>query len=140
MRDRLDIIHSNMVQRCTNPLSTYYYRYGGRGIKMCDEWRHDRKAFKKWAMQNGYREDLTIDRIDNDGDYTPENCRWVTMKENINNSSRCHYVTAFGEKHSLKVWSELLGISYNTLKKRVIDNHEDGEYLLRPSRRKVGNV
>lgn len=140
MRTRLDVVHSNMIQRCYNPLSPFYGRYGGRGVKVCEEWRHNRKAFEKWAMQNGYTDELTLDRIDNDGDYTPSNCRWVTMKENSNNRSSCHYVTAFGETHSLKEWSEILGISYNTLKKRVIDHNEDGEYLLRPSRREVVSV
>lgn len=140
MRTRLDVIHSNMIQRCYNPLSPFYHRYGGRGITVCDEWRNKRKNFKDWAMRNGYKDGLTLDRINNDGGYTPSNCRWVTMKENSNNRSSCHFVTAFGETHSLKEWSDLLGISYNTLKKRVIDHNEDGEYLLRPSRREVVKV
>ena len=71
MRDRLDIIHFNMVQRCTNPNSTYFPRYGGRGITVCPEWR-TRRNFKKWALSHGYRSDLTIDRIDNDKGYSPE--------------------------------------------------------------------
>lgn len=78
---------------------------------------------------------LTIDRVDNDKGYSPDNCRWVSIKDNCNNRSSCHYVTAFGETRSLKEWSEVLGLSYNTLKKRIIDHNEDGEYLLRPSRR-----
>lgn len=140
MRDRLDIIHSNMVQRCCNPMSTFYNRYGGRGITLCKEWRNDRNAFKKWALENGYADDLTIDRIDNNKGYFPENCRWVTQKVNSNNRSSRHFVTAFGETHSLAEWSRILGISYNTLKKRVIDHAESGEYLLRPSRREVVRV
>lgn len=140
MRDRLDIVHMNMIQRCYNPSSTFYNCYGGRGVEVCDEWRHNRKAFKEWALSNGYLDNLTLDRIDNNGDYTPLNCRWVTMKENCNNRRSNHYVTAFGETHSLSEWSEKLGISYNTLKKRIIDHNEDGEHLLRPSRREVSNV
>ena len=140
MRKRLDVIHSNMIQRCFNSLSPFYGRYGGRGITVCDEWRHNRRAFEEWALQNGYADELNLDRIDNDGDYTPTNCRWVTVKANSNNRSSCHYVTAFGETHSLKRWSEILGISYNTLKKRVINHNEDGEYLLRPSRSEVVRV
>ena len=135
-RSRLDIIHSNMIQRCYNPNSTFYHRYGGRGIKVCNEWRAKRKHFEEWAISNGYTDELSLDRIDNNGDYTPENCRWVTIAQNCNNRNSCHYVSAFGETHSLKEWSDILNISYNTLKKRIIDHNEDGEYLLRPSRRK----
>lgn len=136
MRDRLDIIHFNMIQRCTNPNSTYFPRYGGRGITVCHEWR-TRNNFKKWALSHGYRNDLTIDRIDNDKGYSPDNCRWVTPSQNCCNRSTTHFVTAFGKRQSLMEWSRELNISYNTLKKRVIDHHEDGEYLLRPSRRKA---
>ena len=136
MRDRLDIIHFNMIQRCTNPNSTYFPRYGGRGITVCHEWR-TRNNFKKWALSHGYRNDLTIDRIDNNKGYSPDNCRWVTPSQNCCNRSTTHFVTAFGKRESLMEWSRELNISYNTLKKRVTDHHEDGEYLLRPSRRKA---
>lgn len=136
---RLDIIHSNMIQRCTNPNNSFYNRYGGRGITVCPEWK-TRKNFRSWAYSHGYSDDLEIDRINNDGNYEPSNCRWVSTKENCNNRSSCHYVTAFGQTKSMKQWSEELGISYNTLKKRVIDHNEDGEYLLRPSRRAVRDV
>ena len=140
MRHRLDIIHSNMIQRCYNPNSTYYPRYGGRGITVCEEWRNSRNSFKRWAIANGYADGLTLDRIDNDQGYSPSNCRWVTIRANCNNRGSCHFVTAFGETHSLMEWSNILGLSYNTLKKRVLDHGEDGEYLLRPSRREVVNV
>lgn len=136
MRDRLDIIHFNMIQRCTNPNSTYFPRYGGRGITVCHEWR-TRNNFKEWALSHGYRNDLTIDRINNDKGYSPDNCRWVTPSQNCCNRSTTHFVTAFGKRQSLMEWSRELNISYNTLKKRVTDHHEDGEYLLRPSRRKA---
>lgn len=136
MRDRLDIIHFNMIQRCTNSNSTYFPRYGGRGITVCHEWR-TRNNFKEWALSHGYRNDLTIDRIDNDKGYSPDNCRWVTPSQNCCNRSTTHFVTAFGKRQSLMEWSRELNISYNTLKKRVTDHHEDGEYLLRPSRRKA---
>lgn len=136
MRDRLDIIHFNMIQRCTNPNSTYFPRYGGRGITVCHEWR-TRNNFKEWALSHGYRNDLTIDRIDNDKGYSPDNCRWVTPSQNCCNRSTTHFVTAFGKRQSLMEWSRELNISYNTLKKRVTDHYEDGEYLLRPSRRKA---
>lgn len=123
-----------MVQRCSNPKHPFYHRYGGRGITVCPEWK-SRRAFKEWAIKNGYTEALTLDRIDNDKGYNPENCRWVTIKENCNNRQTSHKVNAFGECHSLREWSDLLGISYNTLKKRVLAGETDGEHLLRRSRR-----
>ena len=70
---------NNMVQRCENPKTEFYPDYGGRGIKVCEEWRNSRETFFNWAIQNGWEEGLTIDRIDNDGNYEPSNCRWVTQ-------------------------------------------------------------
>lgn len=71
-----------MKQRCTNPLVPHFARYGGRGITVCSEWLDDYRTFKQWALTNGYADNLTIDRIDNDGNYEPENCQWLTKSEN----------------------------------------------------------
>ena len=84
---RLYNIWCLMKQRCYNPKATHYERYGGRGITVCDEWLNDFQPFYDWAVNNGYSDDLTIDRINNDGNYQPDNCRWTTMQEQSMNRS-----------------------------------------------------
>lgn len=106
---RIYRIYNNMKQRCNNPNSHKYPRYGGRGISICPEWncREGLAAFGEWALKNGYADNLTLDRIDNDGDYTPQNCRWVDLKKQSNNRSDNDYITFNGETHTLSEWAEI---------------------------------
>lgn len=86
---RLYSIWRNMKERCYKPYAPKYPLYGGRGITVCDEWLHNFSAFRDWALSNGYQNDLTLDRIDNDEGYNPDNCRWATFSEQ--NRNRRHY-------------------------------------------------
>lgn len=111
----------SMKDRCYNPNNKWYKDYGGRGIYVCEEWRNDVKAFYDWAIANGYRDDLTIDRINVDGNYEPSNCRWADKKTQSNNRRACRFITAFGQTKTMKEWAEFVGISYNSLRWRL--NH-----------------
>lgn len=93
--ERLYAVYNGMMSRCYNPNTQNYFRYGGRGITVCEEWKNSYEAFKEWAYESGYnpiapRGETTLDRIDNDGNYTPDNCRWVNMKVQNNNQHKSY--------------------------------------------------
>lgn len=114
-------IWSNMKDRCNNPDCKVYSDYGGRGIKVCKEWIDDFSAFQKWALANGYKEGLTIDRKDNDKGYSPDNCRWTDRKIQGNNKRNCRYITYKGQRKTVAEWSDITGIPHDTLLYRL--NH-----------------
>ncbi len=117
-RLRLYWIWSAMKDRCFNPKNESYHRYGGRGIKVCPEWM-EFEPFYVWATVHGYKDDLTIDRINNDGNYESGNCRWVTHKEQSKNTSRNHFVTFQGETKTIGDWAGVLGLRPKTLLMRI---------------------
>ncbi len=132
---RLQSIFQGMKTRCYNPKNKNYKSYGGRGIRICDEW-NDREripqednatkgylAFKKWALENGYADNLTIDRINVNGNYEPSNCRWITHKEQCNNTTRNRIITYKGKTQNLKQWCDELNLSYNVIAQRISTYH-----------------
>lgn len=119
MKNPLRSRYDKIKERCYNPNCKSYHRYGGRGIKMCDEWLHDFSAFEKWCYRNGYAKGLMIDRVDNDGDYCPENCRFVTNKENCQHKSNTRFYTYNGKTQNLTQWCDELGLSYSVMLARL---------------------
>jgi len=113
---RIYKIFHKMHSRCYNPKNERYNRYGGRGINVCEEWLHDFPSFLEWALSNGYDDSLSINRINNDGDYSPENCEWADNHTQMNNTSRNIHVQFRGEIKTLGEWSRELGIGYDVLR------------------------
>lgn len=120
-RTRLYKIWLGIKTRCYNSKDESFKWYGNLGVTMCDEWRTNFESFYDWSMSHGYSENLTIDRISSTGNYEPNNCRWVTWKEQENNRCNNHRIEFNGEVHTLTEWSEILGISVKTLSRRIVD-------------------
>ena len=112
--------YRSMMERCYRETAHNYPQYGGRGIKVCQEWHHI-ELFEEWATMNGYRPGLTLDRIDPDGDYSPMNCRWATKKQQANNRRNTVYVTIDGITKTLSEWADFAGLSRSTVSNRYYD-------------------
>ncbi len=112
-------VWSSMKDRCNNPHNRSYRNYGGRGIYVCNEWQNDYGAFMTWAYNSGYQEGLSIDRINNDGPYSPDNCRWATRVEQQNNTRLNRYIEFNGECKTISEWAKQLGIKQHTLQLRL---------------------
>ena len=108
-----------MIQRCFNPNAGNYNYYGGRGITVCEEWVNSFERFRDWSIDNNFKEELTLDRIDTNGDYCPENCRWVSWKVQQNNRRNNTTVEFGGNTYTLSEAADLLGENYNTFRSRV---------------------
>ena len=116
---RIYNIWRSMRQRCNNPNANRYYRYGGRGIKVCEEWENSFTAFYEWAVAHGYADNLTIERKNPNGDYEPSNCCWETYKKQANNKQNSRYITYNGKTYTLAEWADLTGIKKATIWARL---------------------
>jgi len=130
-------IHLNwceMRQRCNNPNSKDYHNYGGRGIKICEEW-DEFMVFYNWAITHGYNEDLSLDRKDNNLGYNPENCRWATRIEQGNNRRTNTLIEIDGKLDTIANWARLAGITRFLMRQRYVDGKR-GKDLLKPARKR----
>lgn len=118
-KNRLYRIYKNMKQRCLNANDPHYHNYGGRGISICDEWLNDFDVFCDWALANGYDDSLTIDRINNNGDYKPDNCRWTDMHSQSRNKQTNINITIDGTTKVLRDWCLDNGIRPVTAQQRI---------------------
>ena len=132
--------YTSMMSRCYNESNIAFSNYGGRGIKVCKRWRSNPEAFHIWAHNIGYKKGLTLDRIDNDKGYSPENCRWATYKEQNSNRRNNHTLTYRGETKTLTQWSEKIGIKKSTLQRRAASGWSDEEIIITPlNQRRIGS-
>lgn len=133
---------SSMIERCHSDASINYNNYGGRGIAVCDEWRSNYRAFKDWAISNGWDQNLEIDRIDNNGNYEPSNCRFVTGQINCRNKRNNTRVVAWGETKSLVEWAEdpRCSITSDCLWKRLYKYHWNEEEAISLPKRSTGRL
>ncbi|MBR3208860.1 MAG: hypothetical protein IKF82_01185 [Bacilli bacterium] len=126
-----------MKLRCFSPKNSKYYLYGARGITVCDEWKNDYLSFRKWAYSNGYAPNLSIDRINNDGNYEPSNCRWVSRKIQQRNRRNCIYITYNNKTQCLADWCDELNLGYKTICNRISNGWEPVKAITTPIKHKI---
>jgi hypothetical protein len=129
-----------MQQRCYSKKAVGYPHYGGRGITICAEWLADRRTFFAWAKRSGYQEGLTIDRIDNDGNYEPDNCRWTDVLTQANNKRSNRFVEFCGERKTIAQWARSRGLSTNCLWGRIQNGWPIERALNMPSGSRRGDA
>lgn len=140
---KLYSVRKAMIRRCYKEKCAEYKNYGKRGITVCEEWLGENGFinFYNWAIKNGYKEGLSIDRIDNDGNYCPENCRWATKKEQMMNTRRNRWIDFNGETHTITEWSNITGIAQSTIETRLKRGYSIDDALTTPiPKRKPRNM
>lgn len=129
---RLYSIWNGMKNRCYDKNIPIYKNYGGRGITVCDDWKNSYATFKEWSIINGYADDLSIDRIDNNGNYEPSNCRWATFSQQCNNRRSNVLITYNGETRTATEWSKIIGIKSSIIARRKKRGWTDKECIETP--------
>lgn len=131
---RLYHIYRGMLNRCTNPNNYGYHWYGGRGIRVCDEWQGNKgyESFKAWALVNGYNDEQTIERIDVDGNYCPDNCKWIPQNEQAHNRRSSRVYEVDGKRQDLSQWAKDYGVEYHALRSRLRRGMDIREALTKP--------
>jgi hypothetical protein len=127
-----------MIDRCYNKNHLHYNSYGGRGISICTEWLNDYLTFERWAQENGYKDKLTLDRIDVNGNYCPENCQWATQKEQMNNKRDSVHITINGETKTVAQWAELYQLKPITIYQRFKKGITGEDIIKQPKKSKSG--
>ena len=118
---RLRDIFKGMQDRCCNPNNKDYYWYGNKGVRVCQEWLNNPQSFEEWALNNGYANDLTIDRIDSDKDYCPSNCRWISLPENTRRAGKVNWITVGDVTLTGRQWADKLGLGLLTIDRYIRD-------------------
>lgn len=131
-KTRIYKIYKQMKQRCYNPKRDSYKNYGGRGIKICDEWNNDFLCFYNWSLSNGYSDSFSIDRIDVNGNYCPENCRWADRKTQANNKRTSQNIYYNNKTYTIATFAEAIGIDKRTMWSRFHAAKNDVSKLLSP--------
>lgn len=134
-KTRIYQIYRHLINRCYRQKDISYKNYGNKGIIVCDEWKNDFMSFYNWSMANGYANDLTIDRIDVNGNYEPSNCRWVNMAVQQNNRSNNRILEYKGQKKTITEWAKYCGLSYRNLYYRLNNGYTIEEAIEKPKRK-----
>lgn len=133
---KLRSVYRDMKRRCYEKNRPEYSRYGGRGITVCDKWLKSFDLFYSWALRSGYEPGLSIDRIDNNGNYEPDNCRWASRRTQMNNTSKNRNIAINGVTYTLSQWAEKYCIKPHTVARRIERGMSPEEALLKPVERR----